>query len=93
MLCAYIDASEVTVEVRNGKVTLDGTVPERQMKHAIEDIADNCLGVDDVENRVRVSRSGAGSESESSTGSGSTSGSQTGSTFGSSSSARGSNKE
>jgi Flp pilus assembly secretin CpaC len=94
MQCAFIDASEVTVEVQNGKVTLEGTVPERRMKHVIEDIADNCSGVDDVENRVGVSRSGAKSESEqSSIGSSSTSGSQSGSTFGSSSSVRGSSKE
>jgi hypothetical protein len=55
-----IDASEVTVEVHEGKVTLEGTVPERWMKHTIEDIADGCWGVQDVENRIRV-QSGSGS--------------------------------
>ena len=35
----HIDASDVTVEVKNGAVTLLGTVPHRQMKHWIEDIA------------------------------------------------------
>jgi hypothetical protein len=79
MLCTSVDSSEVTVEVQSGKVTLEGTVPERQMKHVIEDIADNCAGVEDVENRVRVSRSGSGSEGEASTGSTSTS--STGSTY------------
>ena len=68
MLCSSVDSSEVTVEVQSGKVTLEGTVPERRMKHAIEDIADNCAGVEDVENRVRVSRGGSGSEGEASTG-------------------------
>ena len=50
----HIDSSEVTVEVLDAKVVLEGTVPERRMKHAIEDIADSCLGVKDIENRVRV---------------------------------------
>lgn len=50
-----VDASEVTVEVKAGKVTLDGSVPERYMKHCIEDIADGCYGVKEVDNKVRVS--------------------------------------
>jgi osmotically-inducible protein OsmY len=51
-----IDSSEVTITVKDGKVTLDGTVPERWMKHSIEDVADRCAGVRDVDNRVRVSQ-------------------------------------
>jgi hypothetical protein len=35
-------------------VTLEGTVPERQMKYAIEDVVDRCWGVQDVENYIRV---------------------------------------
>ncbi|HVS77568.1 MAG TPA: BON domain-containing protein [Steroidobacteraceae bacterium] len=50
-----IDSSEVTVEVQGGKVLLAGTVPVRSMKHAIEDLADACPGVQDVENRITVS--------------------------------------
>lgn len=50
----HIDSSEVTVDVAAAKVTLDGTVPERWMKHAIEDLADACPGVQDVENRIRI---------------------------------------
>lgn len=49
-----IDASEVTVEVKEGVVTLQGAVPERRMKHAIEDIVDDCMGVKDIDNRIRV---------------------------------------
>ena len=61
-----IDSSEVTVEVAQGIVSLQGTVPERYMKHAIEDLVDSCLGVKDIDNRVRVQRddtyaSGSGS--------------------------------
>ncbi|MGH8516527.1 MAG: BON domain-containing protein, partial [Panacagrimonas sp.] len=51
-----IDVSEVTVEARNGTVTLEGTVPDRRMKHRIEDLCEQCIGVQDVENRIRVSR-------------------------------------
>ncbi|WP_063552802.1 BON domain-containing protein [Burkholderia territorii] len=51
-----IDVSDVSVQVRDGRVELDGTVPSRWMKHDIEDIADSCMCVRDVENRVRVRR-------------------------------------
>ncbi|QTD94536.1 BON domain-containing protein [Burkholderia anthina] len=53
-----IDVSDVTVQVSEGRVELDGTVPARWMKHDVEDIADGCMGVRDVENRVRVRRDG-----------------------------------
>lgn len=57
LMCThYIDSSEVTVSVREGKVILEGSVPDRRMKHAIEDIADRCPGVQDVDNRLRVNR-------------------------------------
>lgn len=51
-----IDASEIHVEVRDGVVTLTGTVPHRQMKHRAEDLAERCGGVTDIENRIRVLR-------------------------------------
>ena len=54
-----IDSSEVTVTVKDGRVTLDGSVPERWMKHSIEDVADHCIGVRDVDNRVRVIQEGS----------------------------------
>ncbi len=50
----HVDSSEVTVEVRAGKVTLEGTVPSRHMKHAIEDMVDSCPGVTEIDNRIRV---------------------------------------
>jgi BON domain len=56
MDASYIDSSDVTVAVSGAKVVLEGTVPERRMKHAIEDLADACPGVLDIENRIRVSR-------------------------------------
>ncbi len=50
-----IDSSEVTVEVKGAKVILEGVVPSRHMKHAIEDMVDACPGVQDIDNRIRVS--------------------------------------
>jgi hypothetical protein len=55
LMQAYdIDSSDVTVEVSGGKVVLEGTVPDRYMKHAIEDLSCAAPGVQDVENRIRV---------------------------------------
>jgi len=56
----HIDSSEVSVEVTAAKVTLEGTVPERWMKHAIEDLADACPGVQDVDNRMRIKSAAKG---------------------------------
>jgi hypothetical protein len=50
----HIDSSEVSVDVKGGKVGLEGSVPTRHMKHAIEDIVDACPGVTEIDNRLRV---------------------------------------
>lgn len=50
-----LDAGDITVRVANGKVTLEGTVDQRWMKHRAEDIADSCSGVKEVDNRIQVS--------------------------------------
>ena len=49
-----LDVGDVEVHVRDRVVHLEGTVRLRRMKHDIEDIAANCPGVEDVENRIRV---------------------------------------
>lgn len=65
-----VEIADVSIEVKSGTVTLEGCVPQRQMKHRIEDIVEQCIGVTDVENRIRVQRadqtapSGIGSDSE-----------------------------
>jgi hypothetical protein len=51
-----IDATHINVSVSNGEVTLEGTVEQRWMKHRIEDLAERCSGVKDVENKIRVKR-------------------------------------
>ena len=56
----HIDSSEVTVEVDGARVQLDGSVPVRWMKHAIENLADVCPGVQDIENRISVKKSSSG---------------------------------
>lgn len=49
-----LEVSDVGVEVAEGRVTLEGTVPDRRTKYVIEETADNCWGVRDVDNRIRV---------------------------------------
>lgn len=50
----FLDASNISVRVSDGKVTLEGTVDQRWMKHLAEDIADACIGVKEVDNRITV---------------------------------------
>jgi len=56
----YIDASDITVEVRQGIASLGGTVEHRWMKHRAEDLAERCSGVKDIDNQLRVRRSQSG---------------------------------
>ncbi len=49
-----VDPSEVEVNVRDGEVTITGTVRERWQKHQIENTADAISGVKDVHNQIRV---------------------------------------
>lgn len=49
-----VDVREVSVQVRDGVVTLEGYVHQRWIKHRIEDLVECCGGVRDVENRIRV---------------------------------------
>jgi osmotically-inducible protein OsmY len=49
-----VDASNVTVTVNNGEVTLDGTVATRLQKRRAEDCAEEVSGVKNVQNNLRV---------------------------------------
>lgn len=49
-----VDASEIEVTVKNGEVSLMGSVTDRQAKRRAEDIAEAVSGVSNVENRIRV---------------------------------------
>lgn len=52
-----IDASEILVEVKDGVVTLEGTVDQRNIKHRIEDLVADCFGVEFIHNNIKVSSS------------------------------------
>lgn len=55
-----VDASEIQVTVKDGEITLEGTVSERRMKRLAEDCAESISGVQQVHNRLRVEEEGAG---------------------------------
>jgi hypothetical protein len=52
-----IDASEINVQIKDGEVTLTGTVDSREAKRMAEDIAEECSGVQEVQNQLRVRKS------------------------------------
>jgi sensor histidine kinase regulating citrate/malate metabolism len=54
-----LDASNITVAVSGGEVTLDGTVYSREDKRRAEDLADNVSGVRHVQNNLRVQQHGS----------------------------------
>lgn len=53
-----VDARGLQVAVDGGIVRIDGEVRQRWIKHHVEHLAANCMGVADVDNRVRVRRGG-----------------------------------
>lgn len=56
-----IDASEISVDVRNREVTLRGTVDDRRTKYEVEELIEQCGGVKDVKNELRVRARGSDS--------------------------------
>ncbi len=54
-----VDASDVTVKVKECEVTLNGTVPDRMAKRCAEDCAESVSGVSHVQNNLRVKKSGS----------------------------------
>lgn len=53
-----LDASNIDVEVKDGMVTLTGTVESRMAKRQAEDCVEHLSGVKDVTNNIRVEMSG-----------------------------------
>lgn len=49
-----LDCSDVELKVEQGEVFLTGTVPYREMKRGIEEVADEVPGVFDITNQLRV---------------------------------------
>lgn len=62
-----VDASDITVAVKTGIVTLEGSVADRGQKYRIEDVADDVSGVKDVQNRLNVTRQSRSSPDQSRT--------------------------
>lgn len=52
-----VDASNITVTVSSGEVTLEGQVGDRHQKRTAEDVAEGVYGVNDVHNRLTVDQS------------------------------------
>lgn len=55
-----LDASDISVAVSHGEVTLTGSVMSREQKRRAEDVAERISGVRDVTNQLRVSRDADG---------------------------------
>jgi osmotically-inducible protein OsmY len=51
---SWVDASEIEIDVKDGEVTLSGTVQSRDEKRRAEDVAERVSGVHDVHNQIRV---------------------------------------
>lgn len=51
---SHVDASNITLRVEAGEVTLDGTVEDRRMKRRAEDCVEELPGVRQVHNRLVV---------------------------------------
>jgi len=50
----HLDARDIDIEVKNGEVTLKGTVTNRFDKRAVEDVAEDIFGVKNVHNMIHV---------------------------------------
>jgi hypothetical protein len=62
-----IDASEIDVVVKDGEVTLEGSVPDRRTKRLADEVLDHVLGLHDVHNRLTVTRASSTTTSRSET--------------------------
>lgn len=51
-----LDASDITIQVKQGEVALIGTVTTRDQKRRAEDLAESISGVREVTNNIRVAR-------------------------------------
>jgi osmotically-inducible protein OsmY len=51
-----VDASRIEIGVSNGEVTLSGIVPDKRTKRMAEDCVEDCPGVREVQNQLRVQR-------------------------------------
>ncbi|GHD05032.1 SWFGD domain-containing protein [Tianweitania populi] len=73
----HLDASDIDVTVKDGEVTLGGTVQERFAKRHAEDLVERVSGVKHVQNNLRVSSQQQGYGSTDTSGRAGTTGSST----------------
>ncbi len=50
----YLDASDIEVAVKGGEVSLTGTVVDRRTRRLAEELIEDCVGVKDVDNRLKI---------------------------------------
>jgi hypothetical protein len=54
----WLDATNITITVSGGEITLSGTVENREAKHRAERLVEDISGVNHVQNNLRVDRGG-----------------------------------
>jgi osmotically-inducible protein OsmY len=54
----WLDASNISVSVSGGEVTLSGTVESREAKHRAERLVEDISGVNHVQNNLRLAKGG-----------------------------------
>ena len=52
----WLDAVDIEVAVKDGEVTLSGTVPDRQARRRAEELVESISGVGHVQNNLRFDR-------------------------------------
>jgi osmotically-inducible protein OsmY len=52
----WLDASEISISVSGGEVTLSGTVDNRESKHRAERLVEDISGVNHVQNNLRLAK-------------------------------------
>lgn len=55
----WVDATDITVNVEQGEVTLEGTAESRREKRMAEDALEDISGVKDIHNHLRIRRASA----------------------------------
>ena len=53
---SYIDTTQVTFTVKDGKATLEGSVPDADQKNYVEEVAAKIDGVKGIDNRLTVQK-------------------------------------
>lgn len=51
-----VDASDIEVEVKDGEVSLSGTVLDRRMKRLAEELIEDISGVRDISNQLKIQK-------------------------------------